>query len=173
MNQQPTTQSAYREGRILLALSALNCKQILSVRKAAKTFEVPESTLRDRRGGKDFRRDCEPNSKKLTKLEESVIVRYILELDSRGFPPRLQAVRDMADQLLAARGASKVGKNWPENFVRRTAELKTRFNRKYDYQRAKCEDPEVIGGWFQLVRRTIEKHGIAEQDIYNFDETGF
>jgi hypothetical protein len=79
----------------------------------------------------------------------------------------------MADQLLAARGASKVGIKWPENFVRRTAKLKTRFNRKYDYQRAKCEDPEVIGGWFQLVRRTIEKHGIAEQDIYNFDETGF
>ena len=79
----------------------------------------------------------------------------------------------MANQLLAARSASKVGIKWPENFVRRTAELKTRFNRKYDYQRAKCEDPELIGGWFQLVRRTIEKHGIAEQDIYNFDETGF
>ena len=27
--------------------------------------------------------------------------------------------------------------------------------------------------WFQLVQNTIAKYGIVEQDIYNFDETGF
>jgi hypothetical protein len=48
-----------------------------------------------------------------------------------------------------------------------------RFNRQYDYQRAKCEDPEIIRGWFALVRNTIAKYGIQEADIYNFDETGF
>jgi hypothetical protein len=58
-------------------------------------------------------------------------------------------------------------------FVRRRPELRTRFQRKYDYQRAKCEDPEVNRGWFDLVRNTISKYGICEEDIYNFDETGF
>ncbi|KAF2174999.1 CENP-B protein, partial [Zopfia rhizophila CBS 207.26] len=48
----------------------------------------------------------------------------------------------MANQLLAARSASHVSKNWPENF-------------------------------FDLIQRMIEKHGIAEEDIYNFNETGF
>ncbi|KAF2182328.1 hypothetical protein K469DRAFT_788323 [Zopfia rhizophila CBS 207.26] len=48
----------------------------------------------------------------------------------------------MANYLLTARSASLVGKNWPENFVQRTPEVKT-------------------------------KYGIAEEDIYNFDETGF
>jgi hypothetical protein len=52
-------------------------------------------------------------------------------------------------------------------------ELRTRFQRKYDYQRAKCEDPEVICGWFELVQNTIIKYGINDADIYNFDETGF
>ena len=51
------------------------------------------------------RRDCQPNSKKLTQLEEEVIVKYILDLDLRGFAPTYAAVRDMADKLLAARGA--------------------------------------------------------------------
>ena len=47
------------------------------------------------------------------------------------------------------------------------------YNRKYDYQRAQCEDPERIQGWFRLVRNTIAKYGILDNDIYNFDETGF
>ena len=66
-------------------------------------------TLRDRRAGKPARRDCQPNSKKLTELEEEVIVRYILDLDTRGFAPTYAAVRDMADKLLAARGGGHVG----------------------------------------------------------------
>ena len=42
-----------------------------------------------------------------------------------------------------------------------------------DYQRVLCEDPAIFRKWFDLVRDTIAKYGIAEEDIYNFDETGF
>jgi hypothetical protein len=79
----------------------------------------------------------------------------------------------MANRLLADRDASPVGKRWASNFVRRQPELKTRFFRKYDYQRAKCEDPTIIRDWFRLVENTIAKYGITLADIYNFDETGF
>jgi len=48
-----------------------------------------------------------------------------------------------------------------------------RFFRKYDYQRAKCEDPTIIRNWFTLVANTIAKYSIQLEDIYNFDETGF
>jgi hypothetical protein len=120
-----------------------------------------------------FRRDCEANSKKLTKLEEEVIIEYILELDSNGFSPTLAAVRDMADSLLTERGGPQVGLNWPSNFVARTPSIKTRISRPYDYRRAKCEDPEVIGKWFKLVEAIVKKYGVAYEDIFNFDETGF
>ena len=79
----------------------------------------------------------------------------------------------MANFLLAKRAISQVGKNQPENFIRRTLEVKTVYNRKYDYQRARCEDPEIIKPWFNLVYSIIKKHGIATKDIYNFDETSF
>jgi hypothetical protein len=36
-----------------------------------------------------------------------------------------------------------------------------------------CEDREQIEGWFRLVRNTIEKYSILQDDIYNFDEIGF
>ena len=67
----------------------------------------------------------------------------------------------------------QVGVNWIRNFIQRHATLKSRFNRKYDYQRALCEDPKLILEWFQLVHNTRAKYGIAEEDIYKFDETGF
>ena len=79
----------------------------------------------------------------------------------------------MANRLLATRNQLRIGKHWVSNFIKRRLELWMRFQHKYDYQRAKCEDPEVIQGWFNLVRNTIAKYGIQDADIYNFDETGF
>ena len=102
-----------------------------------------------------------------------MITRHILDLDSRGFPPTLNAVQDMADKLLAERGAGQVGKQWPRNFVKRTDSLTTRFNRPYDRQRALCEDPDTIRAWFDLIARTKATYGICDEDTYNFDETGF
>jgi hypothetical protein len=100
-------------------------------------------------------------------------VKYILNLDLRGFAPTYAAVRDMANRLLAARGANQVGVHWPRNFVKRTDSLTTRFNRAYDKQRALCEDPVLIRGWFELVEQTKVKYGICDEDVYNFDEAGF
>jgi hypothetical protein len=102
-----------------------------------------------------------------------VIVQYILDLDTKGFPPRLCGVEDMANRLLAERNTGRVGTRWASNFIKRQPQLTTRFNRKYDYQRAKCEDPTIISGWFLLLKNTIVKYGIVDADIYNFDETGF
>lgn len=173
MPQLPTTQSRYNEADMLLAILAINQQQIRSVNRAAATFNVPETTLRDRRAGIAARRDCQPLSKKLTKLEEEVIIKHILDLDSRGFAPTLRAVRDMADKLLAERGSGQVGQQWPRNFVKRTDSLTTRFNRPYDRQRALCEDPEAIQDWFDLIARTKAAYGICDEDTFNFDETGF
>lgn len=161
------------EGRILLAIQAFKLRQFQSIRAAAKTYDVPYTTLYHRIHGMASRRDSIPNSQKLTPEEELAIVQYILDLDSRGFPPRPQYVQEMADLLLTERDALPVGKNWTSTFIKRRPELKTKFSRKYDYKRAQCEDPIIIGAWFKLVRNTIAKYGIVEEDIYNFDEAGF
>jgi hypothetical protein len=80
----------------------------------------------------------------------------------------------MAGLLLSQHGRpASIGKNWASNFINREERVKSKYNRKYDYQRAKCEDPELIRGWFQRVQRTITEYGILDDDIYNFDETGF
>jgi hypothetical protein len=173
MSQPINLQSPNQEGKIILAQLSIEKGQIQSGRAAAKIYNAPRETLRRRRAGIPSRRDCTPNSKKLSNLEESVIIQHALDLISRGFAPRLDGVRDMANSILSARGNEKVGKHWPSNFVKRSPELKMQFDRKIDYQRALNENPEIIQGWFRLVRNTINKYGITDDDIFNFDETGF
>ena len=173
MSQPTHAQSSSKEAQIQLALYAIQQDATLSIRRAAKLYNVPQSTLSDRRAKKPQRRDTRPNSIKLSLTEEEVIIRHILELDSRGFLSRLAAVKNMADSLLAARHCKPVGVNRPASFVKRTPELAVKFNRKYDYKRALCEDPQLIGDWFELVANTKAKYGITDEDTYNFDETGF
>src|SRR6201989_2954275 len=141
-------ESSSQESRILLALQAIKPRRNLTIRRAAKVYNVPYTTLRNRRQGKSAREDMIPNSRKLTELEEKTLVQHILDLDSRSFPPRLSGVEDMANRFHRERDATKVGVNWASNFVKRRPELITRFTRKYDYQRAQCEDPDVINAWF-------------------------
>src|SRR5450432_4773533 len=174
-----TTQSMQQEGRIALAMDAIQKGHFTSARAAAKSYDVGRSTLQNRVNGRPARRDSRPTNRKLTDMEESTLVQWILSMDQRGLSPRSDFVRQMANLLIKKRSDSSqgsgsgVGKLWVHNFVRRHQALLSRYNRKYDYQRAKCEDLAIIREWFHLVRNTIAKYSILDEDIYNFDETGF
>jgi hypothetical protein len=176
-------QLVQQEGRIALAIDALKQGCFVSVRAAAKAYDVPHSTLQNRVNGHPMQLNHRSPNCKLTAIEESTLVQWILSMDQRGLSPRSDFVRQMANLLLQKRSDSSqgsgsgsgsgVGKLWVHNFVQRHQALSSRYNRKYDYQRAKCEDPKVIRDWFHLIESTIAKYGIQEEDIYNFDETGF
>jgi len=103
--------SPSKERQIQLALEAMRTNKNLSIRKAAKIYKAPRSTLADRVRGRIARADTTPNSRNLDSLEEETIVREILDLNSRGFPPRYRDVEDMANRLRTARGASRVRKH--------------------------------------------------------------
>ncbi|KAK8869333.1 DDE superfamily endonuclease [Apiospora arundinis] len=163
----------WKESQMILALQAIQKNPELSLRSISTTYGVPYATLRNRRLGLQPKREISANCRRLTDSEEDTIIRYIIELNARSFPPRLSGVEDMVNRLLSLRDGGRVGMNWASNFVRRQPDLRTRFNRIIDYQRVLCEDPDAYRAWFTLVRNTITKYGIQEEDIYNFDETGF
>ena len=79
----------------------------------------------------------------------------------------------MADKLLTARGEEPAGKNWAGRFVTRSDELKMAFNQAKDRQRIQQEDLVMISAWFKLVEETKAKYSVHEDDVHNFDETGF
>jgi hypothetical protein len=97
-------------------------------------------------------------------------------MDRGGGVPRPSMVREMANLLLEKRGTTpviSVRENWVTNYVKRRPLLSSRFSKRYNYERAKCEEPKVIMEWFNLVEKTVLQFGIDPDDIYNFDETGF
>jgi len=89
--------SASKEARVILALKALQDNEELSLRAAAKLYNVPVSTLGYRRAGRALRRDLPANSRKLTDLEEKAIVQYVIKLYKRAFLPRLYSIEDIAN----------------------------------------------------------------------------
>ena len=82
----------------------------MSIQYIIKTYDVPQTILRDRI------KDCvskteERNARhNLTPIKEEILVRYILDLDSRGFPSRINDVRDMVDLLYKVRYVKPVDK---------------------------------------------------------------
>jgi hypothetical protein len=133
--------SSLNENQLLLAIEAIRKDPTLSARAAAALYNVSRVTLGKRLRGIPVRRDISANSRKLTNSEESAILQYIIKLDSRTFPPRLSMVEDMANILLATRNTSdaldilRVKVKWALNFVKRQLQLRTRLNRRINYQR--------------------------------------
>jgi len=177
MSQQQRAQLLQKEGRLSLAAISFQNNPAQSKRALAKSFNVPESTLRTRLHGTRARHEIRAPDRKLLLSEEQALVQWILDLDRRGFPPQIIDVRRMADTLLAARGQNPppqpIGKNWVSRFINTQPELQTKWNRRFHSQRAKCEDPVTIDAWFRRVNETRQLYGILNEDTYNFDETGF
>ncbi|KAH8632595.1 hypothetical protein IG631_11229 [Alternaria alternata] len=174
--QQRSIQTS-REGRLSLAIASYRNYPKQSVRALAAAYDVPKSTLQTRLHGVQPRSEILSTRRKLSPIEEQSLVQWILDLDRRGFPPHVIDVRRMADTLLAARGQDPppqpVGKNWMSRFIQSQPELQTKWSRRLNSQRADSEDPIAIVAWFKLVEETRQTYGVLDQDIYNFDKTGF
>jgi len=105
---------------------------------------VPRTTARRRIAGITLKRGSIAPNRRLTPAQEETLKQRILLIDQRGMPPRNSAVRQMASLLATQRGLQPVGEQWVYNFIKRHDDLQSKWNRKYDYQRAKCEDPVLI-----------------------------
>ena len=106
-----------KEASILLAIQAIHSNPKLNITRASKMYNVPRSTLRDRIAGRLPKTEVRNARHNLTLTEEETLVRYILDLDSQGFPLRIDGVRDMANLLCTTRHAKPVGHHWPYHFV--------------------------------------------------------
>jgi hypothetical protein len=165
--------SPTRNSRVDLAISAMRDTPTLSRRRAARIYGCTTNTIRNRMLGVPARGSKPTKQQNLLPGEESALVAHILRLDEQGFAPRKDQIKQAASDILAKRGKEPVGTNWTCNFIKRHPELRSRRARTFDYKRHKAEDPDAIRAWFETYKSNRDKYGIVEDDIYNFDETGF
>jgi hypothetical protein len=131
---------------------------------------VSRSTLCIRMSDTTSRAEIQPKNRLLNELEEKVLLQHILDLDAWGFSSKVEGVEDIANYIFKTRPVSKL---WAHCFIKCNSELKTRFSRSYDFQRALCEDSKLIEEWFQRVVNIKAKYKVQDCDIWNFDEMGF
>ena len=92
MPQPNNTQLMQREGRIALAMDALKHGHFTSVRDAAKSYDLVHTTLQRRVNRQLAQCNSQPTNCKLTDIEESTLVQWILSIDQRGLSPRSNSV---------------------------------------------------------------------------------
>ena len=88
-------------------------------------------------------------------------------MDRRGLPLQIANIRHLAQLLLSAHlkppRDAFISEKWVSRFIQRHPELKSKYTRQYDYQRAKYEDPKLVKGWFNCVQDTIQRFGFLSR----------
>lgn len=164
-----------QEGRIQCAIQDIKNKKYVKIAPAARHYNIHPNTLAGRLRGLQPQAELRNHQHRLSLAQENVLIAWIVSLDIRGAPPRPSRVREMAEIILKEYdpACAPIGRNWVTGFTKRCPDIKTRMARKISRQRAVCEDPKVIGPFFQELEKIKDKHGILDEDIFNFDETGF
>ena len=108
----------------------------LSITQAAKLCAVSKATLYCRINGRCDQVSYGISQRKLTLEAEKSIKSWVLEIQSWGFPPRVAQLREMAEELLRAKGDYKeLGKNWVSGFLVRHPTLQVKYSRTLDQDR--------------------------------------
>lgn len=110
-----------KEQQLQKAIRAVQAGLEGGVMAAVDLFGVSRTTLYYRLAGtRQSRQAAHEDQQRLTKPEEKAIVKFCFEMDDRGFPPRLDYIKDMALHLHEKRIGYKplpIGKNWITRFL--------------------------------------------------------
>lgn len=182
--QIPSTPAQIEE-KIQKAIVALQLKEFKSIRKAAKHFELPKSTLIDRMAGKKSRSETHEMAQILSNAEENTLKRWITRLTITGFPATPMLIKEMANEIRMRRvqvassqnpsstNIPPIGHEWIYRFQKRHPDLKGCYSRQLESNRAKEATSEKIQAWFDAFQTRLNERKYKLDNIYNMDETGF
>lgn len=114
---QKAQKSVEQEGRILLAIKAIQNGRIFTIAAAARSFDVPRTPLADRMKGIPNLYEARGTGHKFTQLEEESIQDWLISMDQRGAALTIAMLRDMANLFLehhgdnASRLLAKIGQH--------------------------------------------------------------
>ncbi|XP_056023023.1 uncharacterized protein LOC125660656 [Ostrea edulis] len=151
----------------------------MSVHGAAKRFQVPLTTLRDRVDGR-ISIECVSSGPPplFTQEQESYMVEHVKTMSEIGYGYTRAEVLNLASDYAADLGIREKGKDltmkWYYNFMKRWPELHAVKPSGLSELRAKAASPECIKKYFEELETIIDRHGLRDkpQHIFNADEKG-
>ncbi|KJZ69554.1 hypothetical protein HIM_11047 [Hirsutella minnesotensis 3608] len=173
------TEPTCLEARVQMAKEYLDKNPDAKLATIAREFEVPRGRLRSRLQGRSSLTDSQPTNTKLSKPEEDALCRYVDRLDSVNLAVRREFIVDAANRILRERSGKAsqsdppvVGIHWIDRFVKRH-KYRLMSQKQLELNRQVAEDIPTVVDWFNKLRSVLQSEGIADDDIWNMDETGF
>jgi hypothetical protein len=163
------------EARIQAALQAVNSSRsdskgnpFLSLRSAAKQFDVSRSQLTARWNGRGTRASAHAAQQKMSPAQEDVLTDWIKSLARRSIPLSPAAIAEYASVILK----EPVSEPWVRKFRRRHGDLKARWTTGLESCRARSLNLAQVSGFFNILQDIILQYDIVPSNIYNMDEKG-
>ena len=142
--------------------------------KASKLYDVSKTTLFSRLNGRQNRERYYASKQLLNAEEETVLKHTLLQLQAWSWPARVSLLRQMASNLLRAKGQYTVlGVNWQQSFLDQHPDLQAKYSHILNQFQFFTEETEVFQRWFDLYHSLKIRYGILDEDTYNMDEKGF
>lgn len=176
-----SNRGSWTEESLILAINSIINKE-MSIGKAAKSYGIPKTTLRNRVASADSRKKSMGPSSQLGDEAEKKLAKHIKELQSVGFAPTRSDVRCIAYDLAESLHKShtfcskqqKAGKVWLQSFLRRNKDISVRKAEGLSRSRVSGMNRQEVDKYFDLLSKIIYDKDLSTKPgcIWNCDESG-
>lgn len=155
------------------AIAAYKAGEYTKIAPCARAYGLDERTLSRRMNGQVSHREAHTNRQALSEAQESLLVTWILTLESVGYAPSIKQVNTMAQSILIEAGeAHRIGKHWYPTFQLRNPQIRTKSSRTIDSKRVNAGTEDTMRAWYCLLSEIYKKYHFTAANTYNMDETG-
>ena len=148
------------------------------VLKAARTYGVPETTLRDRVMGRVDPETGMGSVPLFSQLEEVQMVNHVRTMADFGYGYTRQECVDLATDFAVQLGKRESDKplsmKWMKGFLSRWPEIRVLKPRGLEHVRAKMTSEAVVSDYFKNLEDCMTKYDLLDKPhlIFNMDEKG-
>jgi Beta-lactamase/Tc5 transposase DNA-binding domain len=149
-----------------------------NMKATAREFEYNYQKLRRRWNGIPSKIDYGGHNKRLSDEQEIMLCNWLTRLDKLGISARPTMLTRAANNALRRNYPGltpppTVSHNWTSRFLQRHPEFVKKKKKPLAVERAQAHSRQTIQAHFDRFQNAVQEYGIADNDIYNFDETGF
>ena len=150
---------------------------VMGTNQAAREFDVPATTLKDRLPGRVKHGSKPGPAPYLTEEEERELAEFFIQVARLGYGKTKQEVLDILRKTLEKKkvNTSKFnGEGWWIRFKERHPQLSLRTADPLSMSRANSLSQATIDAYFNLLEETLKENQLLDKvsRIYNMDESG-